>query len=176
MIRKPKKRNTRKAFHWIVGLLNKHKVRFMIVGGFAAKCYGAKRLLDDIDLDVDRKAFNRILPEVKKFITWGPASMKNECWDIKCEVDLKYAGQAIDLSLTDKTWVDKIYNPKTKKWVRYPGTYKRVNYMTVYGLRIPVIDPQDLITYKKILGMTRRYQKQDVAAVEKWVKNNQTIQ
>ncbi|HLC94380.1 MAG TPA: hypothetical protein VJH96_02335 [Patescibacteria group bacterium] len=43
-------RDTKKAFRWIVGILQTYKIPFQITGGFAARFYGANRPLYDIDI------------------------------------------------------------------------------------------------------------------------------
>ena len=44
-------KDTAGALFWIVKILKKHKIPFHISGGFAAKLYGVKRDLADIDID-----------------------------------------------------------------------------------------------------------------------------
>mgnify|MGYP001612639666 CR=1 FL=1 len=57
-------RNTKEAFLWIVGILKNNDVPFRISGGLAARLYGTKRKLADIDLEIKKKDFNKILAEI----------------------------------------------------------------------------------------------------------------
>ena len=104
--------NLEKALKWIVNILKKHRVPFQIAGGFAAHIYGAKRPVNDIDLDIPEEKFKTILPDIEKYVTFGPNRLKDEKWDLDLIV-LNYAGQMIDISGAYKT---KIYNEKNKMW------------------------------------------------------------
>lgn len=59
-------RKTKEACIWIMNILNKNKIPYRIEGGFAAKIYGSKRTLADIDIDIPDKCFKKILPSVEK--------------------------------------------------------------------------------------------------------------
>ena len=50
-------RNAKTAFLWIIRILKKHRVPYQVTGGLAAKIYGAKRKLNDIDIDISKKDF-----------------------------------------------------------------------------------------------------------------------
>jgi hypothetical protein len=48
---------TLKALHFIVGILNKHKIQYRIGGGLAAHVYGSTRAVNDIDISLSGKFF-----------------------------------------------------------------------------------------------------------------------
>jgi hypothetical protein len=58
------------ALRWVIDILNKHHIIYQVTGGLAAKIYGAKRALADIDLDLPDLAIRTILPEVKPYILY----------------------------------------------------------------------------------------------------------
>lgn len=153
------KKNTKKAFQWIVGILKKHKIPFQITGGLAAQAYGSKRPLNDIDIDILKDRFNEILTEVKNYIIYGPARYVDERWDLKL-MTLEHQGQKIDISGAYQT---KICDIRTKKWCQYPVDFTKNEKRKIFGLLVPVISKNDLVEYKSILG--RKEDKQDIKAI-----------
>ena len=138
------RKNTKEAFRWIIGIIKENNIPFLISGGFAAKLYGANRPLYDIDIEVPDKYFNKLLLLVKNKVIYGPKRYLDETFDILL-MTLKYQGQEIDISGCE---TDKLYNHETKQWE--PGEIKIDNFTekNIYGLKVPVIKKQDLLTYK----------------------------
>jgi len=140
-------RNTKAALIWIVSILRKYKVPFQISGGLAARLYGSKRRLADIDIEIPENAFRKILPDVKKYVKYGPAKFKNKEWELML-MTLKYKGQVIDFGGAYRT---KIFNQITKKWDLQKSKFSKAKMMRVYGIVIPVISKKLLLEYKKKL-------------------------
>lgn len=88
-------RDTKRALEWIVGVLRKRQIPFQISGGCAAKIYGSQRELNDIDIDIPRDCFEKIIVDVKPFLIYGPSQYKDGKWDLYL-MTLNYAGQEID--------------------------------------------------------------------------------
>jgi hypothetical protein len=157
-------RNTEAAFKWIVGLLHKYQIPFQITGGFAGKIYGSTRPLNDIDIDIPDKDFSKILEDIREFIIYGPAHFIDERWD--CELmTLKFDGQEIDISGATEM---KICDARTGEWRQMPTDFTKSVQKEIYGLTVPVISPQDLITYKSML--IGEHQKVDIKAASLWLK------
>jgi hypothetical protein len=153
--------NVKAALIWISNILQKNHVQFQIAGGLAVRAYGSNRKLMDIDIDISENDFEQIKHDVQKFITFGPGQFKNENWDLYL-ITLNYNGQEIDLGGAYQT---KIYDKKNKRWVKIITDFSKVNYLDIAGLKLPVINREDLIAYKKILA--REVDLQDVAYLEK---------
>lgn len=153
-------KETKKAFLWIVSVLEKNNIRFRISGGFAARIYGAKRKLADIDVEVFEKDINDIYRNVKSFIIYGPERYIDENWNLVL-ITLKYGDQEIDIAAIEA----KIFNQKTKRWVKKPGNFKDSNLKNVFGIQVLVEKKEALIRYKKILN--REVDIKDVAQLEK---------
>ncbi len=153
-------RNTEAAFRWIVGLLQKHSIPFQISGGFAARLYGSKRELADIDIGIPDDRFEELMPEVKEYITFGPAHFVDDRWDLKL-MSLKYEGQKIDIAGRDAI---KFFDMESNAWV--PGHRDLVisEIKTVYGIAVPVIPKRSLIAYKRKL--MREVDLEDLEALE----------
>ncbi len=71
----------KRAFRWIVGILNEEAIPFVFGGGIAARSYGATRPLFDIDLDVPEGRLPDLLPKVQKYVESGPQRFQDETFD-----------------------------------------------------------------------------------------------
>jgi len=154
-------RKTKEAFEWIIRILQEHKVPFQIAGGFAARIYGSRRKLADIDIGVPDSKLRKILSDVKKYVIYGPKRYIDKNFDLPL-MTLKYQGQVIDIYSDDKT---KLFDYKKNKWVKSSSNFKKSTIKNVYGLKVPVISKKELIAYKKILG--RKVDLADVKALTK---------
>ncbi len=134
------------ALVWITDLLHKLDIPYQIQGGLAAKAYGAKRNLVDIDIDIPQSGFNKIAGSVKDYVTYGPAHYKDNSWDIFL-MTLSYKGQEIDL--TDGENI-KMFYPITGHWIKLVTDFSSSCLLDVMGVRVPVIPRDALISYKKI--------------------------
>lgn len=155
-----KKKNTEAAFKWIVGILKKSSVPFQISGGFAARLYGSKRELADIDLGIPDNSFDTIYPEVKEYIIYGPEHYLDDEWDLKL-MTLKYENQKIDIAGRDTI---KIFDKERQTWVSAHRDLTVSEDIEVYGITVPVIPKQALIDYKKKIN--RKVDRLDVEAME----------
>ncbi|MDD5050229.1 MAG: hypothetical protein PHV93_00610 [Candidatus Pacebacteria bacterium] len=136
------------AFHWIIGILQKHKVPFQIEGGLAARAYGSKRELADIDIVFPDDRFDELLPELKKYITFGPARDKDEAWAYTL-MTLEHSGQKIDIAGSSG---QEYFDKTRKQWIPYSSDFSDCEYREIYGLKVPVISKKKLIAYKMKLG------------------------
>jgi hypothetical protein len=153
-------RRTKDAFVWIVRLLRKHDVPFQVTGGLAARVYGARRKLADIDLDVPDRAIGRIASLVRPYIVKGPYRYRVKPFDVLL-LTLRYKGQEIDLAGADST---RLFDRQEKKWSFDKADLKRSTKKSLYGMRVPIIRKQELLRYKK--SIARAVDKEDVRALE----------
>ena len=157
------------AAHWIVGILDKHKVPYRIGGGFAAHLYGSKRPIKDIDISLPGTYFKEIIPDVQEYITAGPKHYKNEKWD--CDtLSLNYNGQEIDMTDIDTL---RMSNKEQTEWFQTKDRYRKFPTQTHYfeGVTVSLIDPRDLIAYKRELDGD--HQLVDIKAVEEYIQSQQ---
>lgn len=136
------------ALRWIVDILDKHRVPFQIVGGLAAKAYGATRPLHDIDMYIPMRCFPDVFPDVADYVIWGPEHQKDEHWDL-VYVKIEHDGQRIEMGDADNT---RIYDVKTGNWIKQEIDFARSEMIEVYGVVVPVMPKQELIEYKTILS------------------------
>ncbi len=133
---------------WITDLLKKLYIPFQISGGLAAKAYGAKRELEDIDIDIPDNKFELLKNSVQNYIIFGPERLKCEKWDLLL-MTLDYHGQLIDIS---GAFTTKIFNSKTNEWHQLHTDFNKVETQSIFGLNLPVIPRTELIAYKQILS------------------------
>jgi hypothetical protein len=141
-------RDANTAFHWIITILNKLNIPFQISGGLAAIAYGATRPLEDIDIDIPEEKFSLLDEEVKDFIIYGPECFKDESWDLLL-MTLNYHQQLIDFSGAFHT---KIFNKDLKVWQAIPANFSTAEIKNIFGLDVPVIAKDELLSYKKALA------------------------
>jgi|ERR1051326_34011 hypothetical protein len=154
-------KNPSKTFNWIVAILRKHQVPFVISGGLAAKAYGSPRPLNDIDIDIPNKCFVEILEDISPYIVYGPARLTDERWD--CELlTLNHEGQDIDLSGGDDL---KICDARTGEWKFMPTNFADTEQLEIFGLKVLVISRAALVEYKSMLD--GKHQQVDIQALKR---------
>ncbi|MFA7191702.1 MAG: hypothetical protein WC089_00165 [Candidatus Paceibacterota bacterium] len=158
------KKKTIKALNWIVNILNEHKIDYVVSGGFSAKLYSSKRELHDIDIDIFENKFDELLSEISKYITYGPDRYKDGKWDMNL-ITLNYGGQEIDIGDLSDAYIS---NKERTAWIKLENKLEPVK-MTVGGIEVNVINPQDLINYKK--NLDGDHQLEDIKSVEAYIKN-----
>lgn len=136
------------ALAWVVDLLQRHRVPFQLVGGLAARAYGATRPLADLDFYIPMKRFAELLPEISPNVIWGPEHYRDANWDITF-VKVSYAGQPIELGDSDEA---RFFDRAAGVWRRQEIAFSRSVWRDVMGVRVPVIPHSELIAYKRQLG------------------------
>ena len=99
------------ALKWILSILDKNKIPYQITGGLAAKIYGSKRKLIDIDIAIPKKYFQKLFSLTKEYVEYGPKEIKGKLWQAYY-MKLKYKGQIIEID----SFGTKIFDKKEKKW------------------------------------------------------------
>ncbi len=142
---------TKEALVWIVEILKRKHIPFQITAGMAAKIYGSNRELYDIDIDVPEDRIDEIAEEAKDYITEGPYQHKSENFDLIL-LTLDYHGQPIDIG---GAYDVKIKNKDTGKWEIYPTDFSKSQIHEIFGIQIPVVTKEELISYKsKVARLT----------------------
>src|SRR5438876_10103173 len=70
------------ALGWIIALLNRHQIPYQIVGGLAAKAYGATRPLVDIDIYAPFEKAQAALEEMRPYMKREPSPWLSDSWDL----------------------------------------------------------------------------------------------
>ncbi len=158
---------TEQALRWIVDILDKNNVPYKIGGGFAAHVFGSSRTINDIDISLSGKYFPVITPQVVGYITAGPKHYLNEKWDC-VTLSLNYNGQDIDMTDVDTL---KMSNLEKIRWIKVKEIrlFEAVQ-TNINGINVSIMDPRDLIAYKKELG--GEHQLIDIKAVQEYIDRN----
>lgn len=157
------------AFRWIVDILQKHDVPFMVTGGLAARAYGSQRDLRDIDLEVPDDQIGKIIEDVSRYIVFGPERYRDDFFDLAL-LRLNYEGQEIDISGGSEV---KIYDPKKEEWVNDPTDFSKYESKEIFGAIVLVVQPEDWLVYKSI--SPRREDLQDIEAVKRYMTESQNV-
>lgn len=165
MIQHPSEKKFKTALKWAVNILKTHQIPFRVSGGLAAKAYGSKRKLFDIDLDIADSSFSILKNFVKKYISSGPTRFIDNHWNLLM-MTIIYQGVSIDISGA-KT--GKLFDLTNKKWTLYRADFRKNIEKTIFGITVPVIPKNELIAYKQKLQ--RMADKQDIQAISCTEKN-----
>lgn len=153
--------NHRSALEWIVHQLDTHETLYQIVGGMAARAYGAKRGLVDIDLYIDFSTSGDFLNSIEKHIYWGPNTVVDGPWKITY-LKMDYHGQKIEIAdIKDAA----IFDHKTNVWIdqniKLAASLKTI----LLGMEVSVMPKTQLIEYKQVLD--RDVDRQDIEEMAK---------
>jgi hypothetical protein len=141
------KKSTQEAFLWIVNILQNKKIPFRVSGGLAARVYGSKRALGDIDIEIPDKNFGDILDEVKDYMVFGPTRrIIDDAFEVYL-LRLNYAGQDIDLCGSESM---NVHSKTSDEWLPEETSDFNENLVReIFGVSTPVISKKELVEYKK---------------------------
>lgn len=122
-------------------LLDKHGVRFLIVGGFAVAAHGFPRYTKDLDIWVECSAdnANRLIAALDEFGFGSLGLTTKDFTTPDLVIQLGYEPNRIDL-LTGLTGV------------RFEDAYPKRVTATIDGVVLPVIDRNSLAANKRAFG------------------------
>jgi hypothetical protein len=159
------------ALRWIVSILDKYNIQYRIGGGFAAHVYGSERPIKDIDITISGRYFSTIMPDILEYVEYDLKHYSDEKWD--CDgLTINYYGQEIDISDIDTL---RMSDKELTEWFQTKDKFRKYEPLSinVNGIKISIIDPRDLVAYKKELAdQEHLYQIIDIEAVEKYIKDN----
>lgn len=130
-----------KDFKEFIGLLNEHKVRYLVVGGYAVAFHGHPRYTKDLDVWIDLSPENadNIIKALEKF-GFGSLGLKSEDFlESDQIVQLGYPPNRIDI-LT------------TLKKIKFQDCYTARVEVEIQGVKINFIDLENLKQNKRATG------------------------
>jgi len=149
----------RAALIYITELLRANKIPFQLVGGMAARAYGASRPIADIDFLVPGDELDRIAGPASEYVVRAPAPYRDSHWDMTF-MALEYGGQRIELGASE----DKYYDQLAACWREAAVTLEQSEPREVLGVVVPTMPLTQLLEYKRQLG--RQVDLQDIEEIQ----------
>ena len=138
------------ALRWIADILDARNVPFQIVGGLAARAYGATREIADIDLYAPASELASVLEVIEPFVTRPLAHYRDQHWDLVF-MRLEYGGQRIEIAVGDDA---KYRDSRLGEWHDAAVDYGASERLDVLGVDVPVMPRHQLLSYKRRLDRT----------------------
>ncbi len=123
-------------------------IPFMVVGGLAARSYGATRPLVDIDFYIPGGRFTDLVPVVADHVVFGPKPFTGGRWDLVF-LKLEIEGQVVEVG---DGFDVRVRGDTDEAWVDVSVDFDRVQHREIFGLEVPVMARSDLVAYKRLLG------------------------
>ena len=152
------------ALGWITRLLCARRIPFQVVGGLAARAYGATRQLVDLDFYVPTAH----LAEISAAVRMDPAARVvreaepylDASWDLRY-LAVEYQGQRIELGGADEA---RYFDRCAGVWREAAIDWTSSEVRRVCGLALPVMPRAQLVAYKRALD--RAVDQLDLAELE----------
>ena len=140
----------KRAFNWIIDILESNNIPYLICGGLAAIAYGSVRELNDIDIYVSKCHYKQVSDQGGKFITFGPERYEDKFWSVDY-VQFTYAGQKIEVGSDDNI---RIFNSMNNCWEKEIMDFSQYSREILFERDVKIMKKNDLIAYKNKLGRT----------------------
>lgn len=147
------------TLRWLVSLLERHEVPHQVVGGLAARAWGATRPLHDIDVYVTRRGLDRLLPDLEPWIVRAPGPHDGPHWRLTF-LKLLHHGTPVELAVADGACYR---NAATAAWEDQAIDFDAGIRREVFGVTVPVISRERLLAYKRALD--REVDRRDIAEI-----------
>lgn len=135
---------TKEVLAWITATLQGLEIPFQATGGLAARCYGARRPLHDLDFYVPGRTLPILKDAWNDHITFGPSHFKDDHWDLVF-MKLDYLGYQIEFGDADQT---KYYDSQSGSWFKVDINFAASNRIIYEGVELPVMPKKQLLEYK----------------------------
>ncbi len=154
------------ALKWIISILEEENIPYQVLGGVAARFYGADRPINDIDIDIQEKDFPRLLKKVGKFVQFGPELYIDSEW-VVLMMALNYKGQIIELTNGDS---QKIFDDASSEWKIFRYSLNDTYPVNWAGKRLKLMKPDKMVRYKSYLHGEK--QLRDIQVIKEFIKNS----
>lgn len=135
------------ALRWIGEVFARTGAQYQVVGGLAARAYGATRPLVDLDFYVSARDLPRVMGSVGDSRLWGPEHFSDENWDLTF-AKLEKHGVQIELAEAEGA---RFYSPIAGRWLDQDISFQDSEKRVILGVEMEVIPKDQLVTYKRAL-------------------------
>lgn len=153
------------ALSFIIPLLQKHNLQWVITGGFACYVYGVPRQLTDIDIDVnaskDTPAFKQFYEELKQYLTQPLKHFVDQNYD-NYNFEVTIQGQVVDICPMAEM---KVINKQSGQYENFYEGFPQVEFKNFNGLELPLLAKDLIIKNKEMLVFQRESDRADVAGL-----------
>lgn len=144
------------ALKFIIPYLEKYNFRWVITGGFAARVYGVKRPLTDIDIDIDcskdDQNFKDFYTDLKKNIKFPLENFVDDNYD-NYNFEIEFQGQVIDICPMKEM---KVINKETGKYeCFYLSGLPEFEWVDFHDLKLPLLAKELIVKNKEMLVFQR---------------------
>ena len=136
------------ALRWIVEVLRGIGVPFQAVGGLAARAYGARRPLHDLDFYVPTHRLGDVADAAQAYVVRPPLHYRDESWDLVF-MKMEFHGCEIELGGADGAL---FFDRHADQWRAADIDFTRSVDRVVFGVSLPTMPLNQLIAYKQMLG------------------------
>lgn len=163
---RPERLQAKESLAFIIPILEKYNIRWVITGGFAAYAYGVYRPLNDIDIDIDTHKddpqFKRFLEELSPYITQPLEHFVDQNYD-NHNFEITYKGQVVDICpMADL----KIFDKDAHAYVPFYNGYPDVEGVAFEGMTLPLLSKRRVIQNKEMLVWRRESDEKDIAGLK----------
>ena len=133
----------------VIGLLGRHSIKYVIVGGLAAVSQGAPLITQDVDICYERAAEN--LERLAAAMREVHATLRGAEPGLPFRLDAATLGRGDTFTFaTDLGWIDIIGTPAGTQG--YGDLAATADSLELFGRRVLIASVQDLIRMKRAAG------------------------
>jgi RimJ/RimL family protein N-acetyltransferase len=148
-----------KALRWITRQLELMGVPFQAVGGLAARGYGARRPLQDLDFYIPTSRLDQVAAALPDHLLRPPERHRDEHWDLTF-MKLGYVDCDIELGGADDA---RYFDRHAQRWRGADIDFTSSVDVEILGVRVPTIPLDQLRRYKS--GLDRDVDRQDLEEI-----------
>ena len=149
------------ALAWLVELFRERDIRYAAAGGLAARAWGARRPLVDLDFFVHGEDLERVEADLAPYVVHPLTRLESEFWDLSL-IRLECAGVPVELSVGEGA---RYREASTGQWHDACPQFGDCPEREVFGVPVRVLSLEPLLQYKR--RVDRAVDRADVASLER---------